>query len=228
MQQLPGLRKKFLLYNDYANATLHDIFTEEKIKEASTFTVNTMQTSLVINHGNSAWEISPLQIEVQFAPVFGSLINDYDDDGNDDLLLIGNDYSAEVINGRYDAFNGLMLKGNGKGNFTKTTSRFNVKGDGKGLVEILTHDNSRLLIATQNNDQLLTFSVKKKQDEKIIRANTNDAYAIIKHENGVIIKKEIYYGSGYLSSSGRYVQVPKSASTVEMYSYQGVKRTILF
>jgi hypothetical protein len=40
---------------------------------------------------------------------------EYDGDGNDDLLLIGNDYSAEVINGRYDAFNGLMLKGNGKG-----------------------------------------------------------------------------------------------------------------
>ena len=79
-----------------------------------------------------------------------------------------------------------------------------------------------------NNIKQKMKRIKKKQDEKIIRANTNDAYAIIKLENGVIIKKEIYYGSGYLSSSGRYVQVPKSASTVEMYSYQGVKRTILF
>jgi len=133
-----------------------------------------------------------------------------------------------VINGRYDAFNGLMLKGNGKGNFTKTTSQFNVKGDGKGLVEILTHDNSRLLIATQNNDQLLTFSVKKKQDEKIIRANTNDAYAIIKFANGATIKKEMYYGSGYLSSSSRYIQIPESATSLEIYNYQGQKRTILF
>ncbi len=228
MQQLPGLRKKFLLYHDYANATLHDIFSEEKIKEASSFTVNTMQTSLVINHGNSEWKINPLQVEAQFAPVFGSLINDYDGDGNDDLLLIGNDYSAEVINGRYDAFNGLMLKGNGKGNFIKAASQFNVNGDGKGLVQLLAHDNTPLLIATQNNDQLLTFAVKKRNIDRIIRANSNDAYAIIKLANGATIKKEVYYGSGYLSSSSRYFQIPKSATSVEIYNYQGQKRNVLF
>jgi len=42
-------------------------------------------------------------------------VDDYDGDGNLDILMNGNDYGTEVSVGRYDALNGLLLKGNGKG-----------------------------------------------------------------------------------------------------------------
>jgi hypothetical protein len=61
---------------------------------------------------------------------------DVDSDGNLDLLLVGNDYGMEPGGGRHDALNGLLLRGNGKGDFTSTTiaeSGFFVKGDAKGL-----------------------------------------------------------------------------------------------
>ena len=35
--------------------------------------------------------------------------------------LAGNDFGTEVTNGRYDAMNGLVLSGDGKGNFIAQT-----------------------------------------------------------------------------------------------------------
>ena len=40
---------------------------------------------------------------------------DFDGDGNLDVLMNGNDFGTDVTVGRYDALNGLLLKG-------KTTS----------------------------------------------------------------------------------------------------------
>jgi len=120
-----------------------------------------MQTSLLINQGDSKWKLSALPIDAQFAPVFGTLINDYNGDGLEDIILIGNDFSAEEINGQYDALNGLMLKGDGKGGFYKIDNTFKVKGDGKGLAEMIVQKNTPLILAAQNNDQLLSFFTNK-------------------------------------------------------------------
>ncbi len=43
--------------------------------------------------------------------------DDVNGDGNLDILMVGNDYGNEVFVGRYDAFKGALLLGNGKGNF---------------------------------------------------------------------------------------------------------------
>jgi hypothetical protein len=228
MQQLPGLRKKFPLYHDYANATIQDLFPAEKIEEATSFSANTMQTSVLINQVDSKWKLNALPIDAQFAPVFGTLINDYDGDGLEDIILIGNDFSAEEINGQYDAFNGLVLKGDGKGGFYKKDNTFKVKGDGKGLAEMIVQKNTSLIIAAQNNDQLLSFLNSKKQTGKIIRAGANDAYAIIQYADGKKLKKEVYYGSGYLSSSSRFISIPEAVKSVQLVTYQGKQRTVLF
>ncbi len=228
MQQLPGLRKKFPLYQDYANATIHGLFPAEKIKEATVLSANTMQTSLLINQGDSKWKLSPLIIEAQFAPVFGTLINDYDGDGLEDIMLIGNDFSTEEINGQYDAFNGLVLKGNGKEGFSKIENGFKVKGNGKGLAEMIVQKNASLIVGAQNNGPLVSFFINKKYSGKILRAATNDAYAIIQFEDGRKSRKEIYYGSGYLSSSSRFIRVPEKAKSIQIFTYRGEQRTILF
>ena len=42
------------------------------------------------------------------------IADDFDADGNLDLAINTNDYGTDVSVGRYDALNGLMLKGDGK------------------------------------------------------------------------------------------------------------------
>ncbi|MEI9808675.1 MAG: hypothetical protein WDO16_12900 [Bacteroidota bacterium] len=46
---------------------------------------------------------------------------DIDGDGNIDMLIAGNEYQVAANTGRYDASYGLLLKGNGKGDFVPVT-----------------------------------------------------------------------------------------------------------
>lgn len=226
MMHLPGLKNKFLLYKDYAKATLNELFPAESLQQATTITANTFQTAVLMNHGDQPWTLSPLCIEAQFAPVFGILVNDYDGDGMEDILLTGNFYGAEVINGQYDALKGLFLQGNGNGTFTMKEDIFRVEGDGKGLAEILTKNNTTLIVAALNNDSLQALEHRRYSQQHTWKAGAMDAYAIIQLENGQRIRQEFYYGSGYLSSPGRYLRIPPKAKSVEVFNYKGVPRKL--
>lgn len=162
MQQLPGLRKKFPLYADYARATINDLFDPSILARSRVITANTFQSSVIINNGANSWTVTPLPIEVQFAPVFGVLVKDYDSDGLTDVLLAGNAYGAEVINGRYDAFKGLFLKGKGNGEFNVRENLFRVDGDVKWLSEIRVKNES-IILAALNNDSLQAIQVHFKE-----------------------------------------------------------------
>ena len=227
MLQLPGLRKKFPKYDDYAKASITDLFSPQALQQAKLVTANMFQSAILQNNGNQPWAISPLCMEAQFAPVFGILINDYDSDGFEDILLSGNFYGAEVINGQYDAFKGLFLQGNGRGNFKVKENGFRIEGDGKGLAEILRADNTPIILAALNNDSLVAVECRySNKGLRILKANADDAGAIIHLENGTTIKQEFYYGSGYLSSTARYLRLSGNLKSVEIYNYKGVKRKL--
>ena len=226
--QLPGLKKKFLLYADYAKAAIGDLFPKESLSSAIKSTVHTFHTSVLLSKADGTWDLSPLIKDAQFAPVFGTLVSDYDSDGLDDILLIGNDYGAEVLNGRYDAFQGLFLKGDGRGGFVKKENGFDVPGDGKGLVELMLGNKKRLLLASQNNGALLAFAHAGKVTDKFIAARHDDAYAVISLKDGKKFKKEMYYGSGYLSGNGRYFQIPADARSIEVFKFSGTSVTTSF
>ncbi|MEO8413890.1 MAG: hypothetical protein ABI472_09535 [Ginsengibacter sp.] len=59
----------------------------------------------------------PLPKEAQVSVLNNMVAVDVDRDGILEVIINGNDYGTEVSTGRYDALNGLVLKGNGKGNF---------------------------------------------------------------------------------------------------------------
>ena len=75
--------------------------------------------------------------------------------------MTGNDYSFEVSNGRLDAFNGLLLKGQKDGNFMPaliSESGLFIPGDGKKLKLIKRNDGKDLIIAAQHNGPLRVFT----------------------------------------------------------------------
>ena len=228
MLQLPGLRKKFPRYDDYAKAGIADLFSPQALQQAKLITANSFQSVILTNNGNQPWIISPLCVEAQFAPVFGILVNDYDADGFEDILLTGNFYGAEVINGQYDAFEGLFLQGNGRGEFKVKENGFRIEGDGKGLAEILRVNNTSIILAALNNDSLVAVECRYPGKQlRILKANEDDAVAIIQLENGKTIRQEFYYGSGYLSATARYLRLPANVKSVEIYNYKGVKRKLI-
>ncbi|MGQ0739946.1 MAG: VCBS repeat-containing protein [Bacteroidota bacterium] len=156
LDQMPYLRKKYLRYAQYSGATVNDIFTTEQLAKASNFFADNMSSAVFLNNGDGNFTTKKLPPEAQFFPVNGIQCTDLNGDGHHDLLLAGNDYSTEVETGRNDAGIGLLLFGDGKGDFKPVSvlqSGFYVPGDVKCLESIMI--NGKLCyIAGKNKDKI--------------------------------------------------------------------------
>jgi enediyne biosynthesis protein E4 len=164
-QQVPGIKKKFLLYKDYGKATFEDLFDYKAKKKMLRLHCDETRSCWFENLGYGKFKKHPLPMEAQFAPVNAIICDDLDGDGFKDLLIAGNDFQTDVITGRYDASYGCYLKGNRNKTFTSipaVQSGFIVKGDVKDMAMIKLTDKEKLILVAINNDSMRVFSVKKR------------------------------------------------------------------
>ncbi|MDP9046633.1 MAG: RNA-binding protein, partial [Bacteroidota bacterium] len=141
--------------------------------------------------------------------------------------ISGNDYGTDVATGRYDAFNGLLLRGDGRGGFNPLTlqqSGMYIPGDGKALVKLTGAKGNYLLAASQNKDVLKIFELKR--PVRMVKVQHLDMYAIITYTSGKISKQEFYNGTSFLSQSGRFFNVDKSMKSVKIVDSFGKTRDI--
>jgi hypothetical protein len=104
------------------------------------------------------WHQKKLPLPVQFSPVYTITALDYDKDGKEDLLLCGNINHARLRFGKYDANYGILLKGDGKGNFSyidQQRSGFRLRGDIRSVVPV----NDMLLFGV-NQDIMRAYKVR--------------------------------------------------------------------
>jgi len=116
LKQLPALKKKFVHYHEYGNATITDLFKPEFLQSGIVLEANELRTCYLENN-NGKFKVVPLCNQAQMAPVKDVLVRDFNNDGRPDLLLAGNDYGPAVEISRYDAGNGILLLNQGGGNF---------------------------------------------------------------------------------------------------------------
>ena len=228
LSQLPYLRKKFELYEDFARASISDLFTEKEISDAYMTECRFLESAYIENRGDGSFQIHPLPIEAQFAPVFGMLANDYNSDGNFDLLLVGNFHSSNVEDGHYDAFKGLFMEGDGRGNFSPVLAResgFFVDGDAKGMAEITSAVGNSLILVAQNAGKMKVYKTGT-PDRRTIRLKRDEVRAEIHYDTGETGYREFYYGSGYLSHSSRVCHLPDDVVKVSIITYTGEIREL--
>jgi len=161
-EQVPAIKKKFLLYKDYATATFNDIFKGKEKDSIFSFQCNETRSCWFENLGNGKFIKHPLPVQAQFAPTNAIICDDIDNDGFKDLLLAGNEYQTEVISGRYDASYGCFLKGSNKKTFAPVApaeSGFVLNGDVKDLSLLPLSNGKKLVLAAVNNDCLRVFRV---------------------------------------------------------------------
>ena len=159
---LPYLKKKYLKYDSYKEQTIEDIFTKEQLAKAIKLEAKEMRSSVIMNNKNGTFTLKPLPVEAQFSTVSGISVSDYDGDGKADILLGGNFYQSKPEVGIYDASYGLLLKGDGKGNFkaiSANQSGFFIKGAVRDILTIKTKKKN-LIIVVRNNDQPKIFQQK--------------------------------------------------------------------
>ena len=227
IKQMIGMRVKFQNYKSFATATMDQVITPDMRKDAIRLKANFLQSVYLRNDGNGKFTMIPLPLEAQMSMLCGMSVDDFDGDGNLDVVINGNDYGTEVTTGRYDAFNGLMLKGDGKGSFKPLTilqSGIYIPGNGKALVKVMGANGKYLLAASQNRDVMKIFALKR--NVHTVKLQPLDMFATITYKNGKISKQEFYYGDSFLSQSSRFISVDNTMQSVMVTDNNGHIRNI--
>ena len=226
-KQFIQTRQRFQNYAKFSQATIKEILKPEELKDALVLKANWLRSSYIENKGNGNFEIKELPLEAQFAPIFGMIAQDFDQDGNLDVLLAGNDFGVELGTGRNDAFNGLLLKGKGNGTFEPISlekSGFCVTGDAKALVKVMSPQGQLRTLTSQNKNILKVFDYHF--PVKTIPLQANETTALIKLKNGKTRREEIGFGSSFLSQSAHNLIISSDIQSVEIIDTKGAKRTI--
>ncbi len=153
LDQIYALRKKFTSYAAYSEATLEDLFSTEELKNSNKLVASEVRTMFFRNEGTS-FTMHALPIEAQYAPVYAIEILDYNNDGNADIILAGNQHATRVRLGAIDANYGQLFEGDGRGNFKfipQAKSGLKLSGDVKSIKMIKAASRQYFLAAINNN-----------------------------------------------------------------------------
>ena len=154
--QMPFIGEKFPMFSDFASSNLEDIFGTENLDNALHYYATNFASLYIENKGGNTLEITELLPEAQLAPIMGSVIWDFDGDGNLDVVIGGNIFNTEIETPSYDAGKGLFLKGNGDGTF----------------IPVLKIDESGIFMPQNVKNLNLLFILKEKRPA-ILVANNN-------------------------------------------------------
>jgi hypothetical protein len=116
-KQLPILKKRFLYAEDFARATLDDLFTKEKLSSARVLSADYFANAVLINDGRLNFTVQPLPWAAQLTAYRDAVVVDANGDALPDVLLAGNFFDNNIQMGRYDADYGMLLVNKGKGSF---------------------------------------------------------------------------------------------------------------
>jgi enediyne biosynthesis protein E4 len=220
IKQMVGMKRKFQTFGDYGRASMKDYFTGEELKDALILKANYMQSSFIENLGNGQFKMTALPIQAQFAPLYGMMPIDYDKDGLLDIALVGNDYGLELLQGRADAFYGLVLKNIGKNQFKVVElneSHFFVPKEARALVKVSIQNQKEIYLASQNRDSLKVFNLKN-PILKSFRLKKDESKAILTLTNGRKRIQELAWGSTFLSQDSRTVSLDNSIKEITLYN----------
>ncbi len=152
IEQMPLLNKRFLKYADFATATIENIISKEQIAAAQKMYVYQTASAVLVNN-QGKFSLKALPVEAQFSCVNGISYQDYDGDGQPDLLLSGNFFPFRVQQGNCDANIGLLLKGNKKGHFkpvSQKESGLYIPGDARDMITLKGRQGA-IIVVSKNN-----------------------------------------------------------------------------
>jgi hypothetical protein len=165
-KKIPLLKKKFLYAEDFAKATLKELFSIEKLRGADTLTANYFSNAVLINDGKLNFTIQALPWQAQLSSYRDAVVVNANDDSLPDILLMGNYYENNIQMGRYDADFGTILLNKGKGIFTaESINGLQVKGQVRHIRKINIAKKEAFILA-KNNDSTMVIQFTDKLKPK--------------------------------------------------------------
>jgi hypothetical protein len=166
VRQLPVLKLRYKGYEEFARATLQDIYGDQMLKSSLHYSANTFASYWIENKGKGEFTMHKLPNWAQF-----SSINDMSEvkykDEETAFIVAGNLYGSEVETPRNDASVGLVLVSDAKGEINvvpPTVSTLMIKGEVKNIRKIRLASGYDAFLFAINSDslKLIEFNLNHK------------------------------------------------------------------
>ena len=163
LAQLPSLQGQFSTYASFAEATLHEVLTEDDRSRAEHLRMFVAETSIFEKTESGAFVRASLPLAAQVAPVRDILLADFNGDEHKDLLLAGNNYGVRAEDGRDAAGRGLLLTGEGTLSYRADPhSGFFAPYDAR-KISLVSTPRGPLVLVANNDDRLEVFALTHPQ-----------------------------------------------------------------
>jgi hypothetical protein len=165
-KQMPVLKKRFLYAENFAKASLDEIFSKESLSKAQLLTATNFSNAIFLNDGKGNFSMQPLPWQAQLSPYHDGAVVDANGDSLPDILLTGNFYENNIQMGRYDGDYGMLLLNQGGGKFAcSLLNGVVIKGQVRRMKKLQLGENEAFVLA-QNNDSVRVIqfqSIQKNQ-----------------------------------------------------------------
>jgi enediyne biosynthesis protein E4 len=158
-RSIPQLRGKYPSYASFGASRIEDIFPAAELRQAEVLEAREFASSIAINKGGSGFSLLAMPTPAQFAPVYATIATDVDGDGVGDLVIAGNLYGAQPALGRYDASEGLVLRGTRGSDGTVEAEGFSrtglrIEGEVRRMKLLRLAGGGRAIAVARNNERL--------------------------------------------------------------------------
>jgi hypothetical protein len=216
-KMLNQTRQRWIYYKDFGKVTQENFFTAPEKEKASKISMQENASLWIENVGDGTFKTHQLPMMAQISAMNGIQVKDINQDGHLDILYVGNNYANEVFIGRYDASNGGILLGNGKGEFTYSgNSGLFVPEDAKSLISIDLGKKGFAFIASQNRGKMHAFTPVT---QAWTRVNVpKGIQGFVYQFKGQQQRVEWTYGSSYLGQSANgQAFLPQGARIIKTF-----------
>jgi hypothetical protein len=199
-KMLNQTRQRWVYYKDFGQITQENFFIATEKEKAKKISMQENASIWIENVGDGKFKTHNLPMMAQISAMNGIQVKDINQDGHLDIMYVGNNYANEVFMGRYDASNGGVLLGNGKGKFTYLNqSGLFVAQDAKSLISIDLGKKGLAFIASQNRGKMHAFT---SLNHTWTRLNIPKGVQGFEYQfKGKKQRVEWTYGSSYLGQS---------------------------
>ena len=155
-EQMPFIKEKFKTYHEFGAASLEEIYGQGALADALHYRATNFSSSFILNSDNSSWSFIDLPDLAQVSSTNKILIDDFNSDGLEDVLLAGNMYNVEPETIRNDASFGALLLNTGddfKYEPNRSSGLF-IEGEVRAMKLISLANNKKGILIGLNNGPL--------------------------------------------------------------------------
>ncbi len=159
VSQMKGFNNNFPNYSDFGGKPVEEIFGRHILDQSIIKKAELFESCLFINNGDGTFSMVKLPVEAQFSTIRTIMVDDFNNDGINDIVIAGNMYNVRPTYGRYDASYGWYLPGAKDYRFKPlmpSASGLIIKGDARRIIKIKI-SGRRYLIAAINDEDLQVF-----------------------------------------------------------------------